>query len=152
MLRGFERTSQVPMTWGPSCKRERERDGYAGPQRVASNKRSSLLTVNASKSLRKLKFWEPSLHLSNSLIKQPVDIDVYYDAKTKNRNTNQRTTGLVDMDYVTAKHYSKVTILEKNNMTQWECPGIKISSPWIRYWTWDRLTFQKMKLLLRGSL
>jgi hypothetical protein len=35
MLRGFERTSQVPMTWGPSCKqsghsesraRERERD------------------------------------------------------------------------------------------------------------------------------
>ena len=92
---------------------ERERDGYAGPQRVASNKRSSLLTVNASRSLRKLKFWEPSLHLSNSLIKQPVDIDVYYDAKTKNRNTNQRKTGLVDMDYVTAKHYSKVTILEK---------------------------------------
>ena len=79
---------------------ERERDGYAGPQRVASNKRSSLLTVNASKSLRKLKFWEPSLHLSNSLIKQPVDIDVYYDTKTKNRTQTKKN--FVEMDPVTA--------------------------------------------------
>ena len=92
MLRGFERTSQVPMTWGPACKakrlfriksereREIERDRYAGQKKVALNKCSSFLTVNP-----KSKFKEPSLHWSNSLIKQPVDIDVYYDTKTKNR-------------------------------------------------------------------
>ena len=96
MLRGFERTSQVPMTWGPSCKqsghsesrareREIERDRYAGQKKVALNKCSSFLTVNPKSKLR-----EPSLHWSNSLIKQPVDIDVYYDTKTKNRTQTQK--------------------------------------------------------------
>ena len=96
MLRGFERTSQVPMTWGPACKqsgysesraREREikRDRYAGQKKVALNKCSSFLTVNP-----KSKFKEPSLHWSNSLIKQPVDIDVYYDTKTKNRTQTKK--------------------------------------------------------------
>ena len=106
MLRGFERTSQVPMTWGPSCKqsghsesrareREIERDRYAGQKKVALNKCSSFLTVNPKSKLR-----EPSLHWSNSLIKQPVDIDVYYDTKTKNRIQTKKY--FVEMDPVTA--------------------------------------------------
>ena len=75
--------------------REIERDRYAGQKRVALNKCSNFLTVNPKSKLREL-----SLHGSHSLIKQPVDIDVYYDTKTKNRTQTKKD--LVEMDPVTA--------------------------------------------------
>ena len=65
--------------------REIERDRYAGQKKVALNKCSSFLPVNPKSKLR-----EPSLHWSNALIKQPVDIDVYHDTKTKNRTQTKK--------------------------------------------------------------
>ena len=88
---------QAKRLFGIKSEREREieRDRYAGQKKVALNKCSSFLTVNP-----KSKFKEPSLHWSNSLIKQPVDIDVYYDTKTKNRIQTKKY--FVEMDPVTA--------------------------------------------------
>ena len=75
--------------------RERETD-MQGRKKVALNKCSSFLPVNPKSKLR-----EPSLHWSNALIKQPVDIDVYHDTKTKNR-TQTKKKYFVEMDPVTA--------------------------------------------------